>query len=229
MTRGRTVWGRWRAILRQTPELEVDDELHFHLEQRVRDYVERGMTPEEARRAAAERFGDVARVRDECATLLEADRRAEARRTFVQLSWLDARLGVRMLVKYPWLSLVSVVGMAVAIAIGAGYFAVVGAQLDSKLPFDEGDRVVALRTRDFTWGSGGRAEGACPHDCLAWRDGLRSVRELGAFRDERRNLIAADGRTELVRVAAITASGLRIARVSPLLVRVEQGARHRWS
>ncbi len=36
------------------PEAEVDGELAFHLEQRVRDYVARGMTPEQARAAALE-------------------------------------------------------------------------------------------------------------------------------------------------------------------------------
>ena len=39
-------------------------------------------------------------------------------------SWIDIKLGIRMLVKYPGLSLVAVIGMALAIAIGAGYFAI---------------------------------------------------------------------------------------------------------
>ncbi len=43
--------------------------------------------------------------------------------------------------------------------------------------------------------------------------------ELSAFRDDKRNLITEDGHVQLVRVAAITASGLRLPRVPPLLGR----------
>ena len=69
--------GSWRP----DPKEELDAELQFHLEQRTRDYIARGMTPEAARKAAAQRFGDPARVRDACAPILAADRASERRRT----------------------------------------------------------------------------------------------------------------------------------------------------
>ena len=68
----------------------------------------------------------------------------------LNVSWLDVKLGIRMVAKYPGLSLVAVLGMAVAIAIGAGYFAGYSALLDPALPLDEGDRVVGLRYRDVS-------------------------------------------------------------------------------
>ena len=61
-------WRPWRWIVRPDPKEELDEELRFHLEQRTRDYVDRGMSPESAREAAAQRFGDAARVRDACAS-----------------------------------------------------------------------------------------------------------------------------------------------------------------
>ena len=48
--------------MEKDPEQEVDEELRFHLEQRTRDYIARGMSPEAAREAAAQRFGDTAQV-----------------------------------------------------------------------------------------------------------------------------------------------------------------------
>ena len=54
--------------MQKDPQQEVDDELQFHLEQRTRDYIARGMSPEAAREAAAQRFGDTTRVRDVCAS-----------------------------------------------------------------------------------------------------------------------------------------------------------------
>jgi hypothetical protein len=119
-------WRRWTRIFRRDPGEEVDEELRFHVEQRVRDYVDRGMDAEAARRAAHQRMGDLERVRNECTGLLTAERRTEEARTRLSVSWLDVKPGVRMLAKYPGLSLVAVTGMAMAVAIGAGYFAAIG-------------------------------------------------------------------------------------------------------
>src|SRR6185369_17183922 len=146
-------WRPWRWVVRRHPEEELDEELKFHLDQRTREYIAGGMTPESARRAASERFGDPARVRDACAPILAADRASERRRTLWRVSWLDVKLGLRMFLRYPGLSLVSVIGMAVAIAIGAGYFTVLGTWLDAKLPLPEGERIVSIRKVSVT-GSG---------------------------------------------------------------------------
>ena len=69
------------------------------------------------------------------------------RRRLVVPSAVDLRLAVRMLVKYPVLSGVSVIGMAVAIAIGASVFGLVAAVLDPTLALEGGDRVVLQRAR----------------------------------------------------------------------------------
>src|SRR3954469_9705896 len=38
---------------------DVGDEIRFHLEMRTREFIEAGMSPDEARRAAATAFGDL--------------------------------------------------------------------------------------------------------------------------------------------------------------------------
>jgi hypothetical protein len=45
-------------------ERAVDDELQFHFEMTMRDLMASGMTPDEARREATRRFGDVQRTRE---------------------------------------------------------------------------------------------------------------------------------------------------------------------
>jgi hypothetical protein len=57
------------------PQAEVGDELQFHLEQRIRDYIAQGMDPATARATAFERFGDVGGVQRECTEMLVNDRR----------------------------------------------------------------------------------------------------------------------------------------------------------
>jgi predicted permease len=214
---GDNSWRRLRRVFRRDPAEEIGSELDHHVEERVRDYITRGMTPEEARRAALERVGDLDAVRSECVELLADERRNEERRIHLNVSWLDVKLGVRMLLKYPGLSAVSVIGMAVAIVIGAGSYALIDSLLDSTLPFEEGDRVVAIQNNRAD--NPGNPQRQALHDFLMWRDELVSVRELGAWRSDRRNLVREDGSTELVRVAEMSAAGFRVARVPALIGR----------
>ena len=58
---------RWRRYLRLTkPDIkgDVEDELSFHMEMRVQDYIRRGMSADEARREALARFGGIDDVRE---------------------------------------------------------------------------------------------------------------------------------------------------------------------
>jgi putative ABC transport system permease protein len=217
--KGGRSWRPWHWMVPRDPGQEIDEELGFHLEQRTRDYIARGMSPDAAREAAAQRFGDVGRVRTASASLLARERAAEGRRTLWRVSSLDVKLGLRMLAKYPALSVIAVLGMSIAIAIGAGYFAFIGAMLDSTLPIDEGDRVVMIQNRFVSGPDTGDTDRATEHDFVLWRGALKSVEELAAFRDESYNLIPVNGPPRLVRAAAMTASAFRLTRVAPALGR----------
>jgi len=135
-----------------------------------------------------------------------------------RVSWLDFKLGARMLVKNPGLTLVGGLGMTVAIAIGAASFGVIENLIDPTLPLEEGDRVVAIQSREVA-GDGNPERGSHLHDLTVWREELESVVDLGAYRMTRRNLIVPGGGVEPVRIAEMTASGFRLARVAPLLGR----------
>lgn len=56
-------WRRYLRFFGPDVDADVDEELHFHLEQRVRHYERLGMSRQQAEHAATERFGDVASVR----------------------------------------------------------------------------------------------------------------------------------------------------------------------
>ena len=130
---------------------------------------------------------------------------------------LDLRLGGRMLVKYPGLTVVGGLAMAFAICVGAVIFEVLTPFLRPTLPLPSGDRIVQIRNWDV---AANRAEPRALYDFIGWRGNLRSVTELGAWRDVTRNLIVAAGDARPVEVAEITASGFRIADGKPLLGRV---------
>ena len=208
---------RWSRIFGTDPKTEIDDELAFHVEERVREYIAEGMTPEQARAAAHRRLGDLGDIREECADLLTSERRAHARRVWLNVSWLDFKLGLRMLLKYPGLTLVGGLAMAFAIWIGASTFDLYRKVVDPKLPLEDGDRVVGIQLWDA---KAARMRRQLGHDLVAWRDELRTIVDVGAFRTLERNLVTPDGRAEPIEVAEMSASGFDLARVRPIMGRV---------
>jgi len=192
-------------------ERRMDEEISFHVEmETARLMREEHFTPDEARRRALITFGG---------TTLHKEELREGR----GLAWLgglslDFRLAVRMLLKHPGLTLVAVVGMAVAVAFGAVTFSAVYTVIDGTLPLDQGDRLISIRSMDTRSLTEGRATHL--HDLATWRETLTSVPQLGAYRLVDRNLITPDERSEPARVAEMTASGFRIARAAPLMGRV---------
>jgi hypothetical protein len=55
-------WRRYLRFWKPNVPADVDQEIGFHLEALIAQNAAAGMTPDEARRAAIERFGDADRV-----------------------------------------------------------------------------------------------------------------------------------------------------------------------
>ena len=138
------------------------------------------------------------------------------RRLLTAVSWLDWKLGARLLVKYPALTIVGGLSLAAAIAIGVVGIEVADELLYKGLPFDQGERVVRLETHDLL---ASREEQRMLHDFAIWRNSLKTVTELGAARVSERNVLTGEGRVEGLRIAEITASAFPLTRVPPLLGR----------
>ena len=197
---------RWKKRLRalgrkDAVERELEEELAFHLEMETRNNLRAGMRPEEARRRAVLRFGGVERVKEEV-------RDARGLAWLVGMA-LDFRLGGRMLLKYPGLTVVGTLAITFAICLGVGTFEFVARVIHPTIPLPQGERVVGIRSWDAAR-SEMRASGV--DDFVGWRDAVRSVEAIGAYRTVDRNLIDGDGRGEAVEVAEISASAFRIDR-----------------
>lgn len=130
---------------------------------------------------------------------------------------LDFKLAARMLVKYPGLTIIGGLAMAFAIWAGSVSFELLAMMLDPSLPLPRGDRIVQLRNWDA---SANAQEKRALHDFAQWRTQLRSVTDVGAYRDVRRNLRGSDGEMRPVDLAEISASGFRVASGQPLMGRV---------
>jgi putative ABC transport system permease protein len=137
------------------------------------------------------------------------------------VSRIDWKLGARMLVKHPALTIISGLSLAAAIAIGTVGVELANELLYKRLPFSEGQRVVRLTTQDAAASQG---EPRVLHDFAIWRASLETITELGAARLIERNVLTGEGRVEPLRAAEITASAFPLTRVPPLLGRPLQPA-----
>ena len=132
------------------------------------------------------------------------------------ISWLDVKLGLRMLVKYPGMTAVSVFALAIAIPAGLGPMHFMNAVL-TPLPVDEGDRIQVLRNINLETS---RPVLASSEDYVRWRDELASFEAMGAATIRvSYNVMSDDGRAAPVPSAELTASAFDVLRVRALLGR----------
>ena len=125
----------------------------------------------------------------------------------------DYKLGLRMLLKYPGLTIAGGLALAIAIGIGAGWYDLSGDLFRPTLPVPNGDRIVEVEMRDAR---ASEEERRLLHDFLTWRESARTLEHLGAYRTIERNLIRGDAAPEAVTVAETTASMFQVAPVPPL-------------
>jgi predicted permease len=128
----------------------------------------------------------------------------------------DYKLGLRMLLKYPGLTLAGGLALAIAIGIGAGWYDLSGKILAPTIPLPEGNRLVLIETQNTLTNE---PEPRVVRDFLEWRRELRTIEDLGAYRTDTRNLAVGNSAPEPIRLAELTAAALRTARVPPLLGR----------
>lgn len=189
-------------------DADLTREIQAHLQLLEEKFVTEGMSPKEARAAAKRAFGNIEHTKE-----LQRDARSFRWLT----GWaMELRLGARMLVRYPGLTVVGSLALAFAIAVGASTFEIVKRATDPVLPLPDGDRIVGLtywdRVKDVK-------ERASSYDFLIWREQLTTLQDIGAFRLVERNLSAVGGVAEPVTVAQISPAAFRMARVPALLGR----------
>ena len=132
------------------------------------------------------------------------------------MSWIDLKLGVRMLLKYPGLTIAGGLAIAIAIGLGAGWYDVSRDFFRPTIPLPEGDRVVEIEMRNPRIVGDERR---LLHDFMIWRRELTSVEELGAYRTLERLLSVGQSNAEPVTIAEISPSAFQLVRVPPILGR----------
>ena len=197
-------------VHRADVEDEMCEEFRHHIALRTEDLVASGLSPEEASRRAHREFGHVESHR-------EAARASRGLHLVdqVRFSWVDVKLGLRMLKKHPGLTLVASFALAVGIPVGMAPVHLASA-LNAPLPEDHADRVRMIRFWDPAAVS---AEAPAFREFARFRQELATFDALGAFRASAYNVDSEDDRGAPVSAAEMTASGFGVLGVRPLLGR----------
>jgi predicted permease len=170
----------------------LDRDIRDHIELEVRDNIESGMTPEEARRAALRKFGNVTRVKE--------DTRAVWRAVWLEQLTQDLRYALRTLRHQPGFTAVVVATLALGIGMNTAVFSVLNAVLFLPLPYPNADRLIWLsnynqQTKSDNW--------VARADYLIWKREAKSFDRMIAYGNQDLSLVTG-GEASQERISSIS-------------------------
>ena len=142
--RAHIAWVRYLAFWRPDPGAELDQELAFHLEARVDEYVATGLDPRAARALAVERLGDLVRVRQDCQRIEQQYARRRSMSDTLSAAAADLRFALRQLARQRAFAVAAIACLVLGIGVNTAIFSVVDAVLFRPLPFPSPDRLVMV-------------------------------------------------------------------------------------
>lgn len=195
---------------RRAADVELNEELRFHLDQQIADNRAAGMSEGAARQAALRLFGNPETIRE------------QARATW-SWQWLDAllrdtRQGVRRLMRAPSFALTAILVLALGIGANIALFTVVDAVLLKPLPVAHPDRLVRIYEAD----SRGRfQDNVVAGGCFArWQKQARSFVQMGILKATSYNLAGNGQMPEVVEAEQTSWNTLPMLGVQPVVGRL---------
>lgn len=196
------------ALLPGSTEPDLAREIEAHLALLADEFQSKGMSPEEARRAAERAFGGV-------------DRAKEAHRDARSLIWLDdarrdASYALRSLRRTPGFAAVAIATLALGIGAVTVIYSVLRNVLLDPFPYRNPQRMVDVLVRD---GAGNILRGELPTpEFLDFQEQSDAFDEVAGAQGEGMNLTTEAG-TEAVSVIWVTPNTFGFLGVPPLLGR----------
>src|SRR5256884_1588716 len=129
---------RLRSIFhKKRAELDLSEELQFHLQNQIDEYVAQGMNPKEARHAALRSVAGIEHAKEEC----RDERKVNLIENFLQ----DVRFGKRMRRRTPVFAILAILGLSLGLGANAAVFSRIEGILFRPYPaVAHQERVVAI-------------------------------------------------------------------------------------
>jgi len=175
-------------------EREMDEELRGYLDAAVNEKMRRGMSREEAMRAARIEMGSAEALKEQV--------RDVGWETSLESFLQDVRYGLRTLRKNPSFTSVAVLALALGIGANTAMFSVIEAVLFRPLPYRNANEIVRVAS---TWERNGTLTNysSSPPDFFDWRDQNRSFSSMFAYHVGK---FSWTGQGEAKRVRAVVAT-----------------------
>jgi predicted permease len=169
-------WRRYLTFWRADIERDVADELTFHREMRVEEFMARGMTEPDARRAVAERLGDIGAARDECIEWGQIRATHARRASFLDGLRSDLRYASRSLLRAPGWTVVALLTIALGVGATTAVFSIADTLLVRTLPYPSASRVFLAQRQ---WNAGKRVvPSSLPFGMAkAWRESAHTIED----------------------------------------------------
>jgi putative ABC transport system permease protein len=167
----------WRTLFpKRMIASDVQEEIAFHVEERIRELVRRGWTEERARAHVLDSFGDVRSVEEACRAYDAQRVDGQTWRLAVE-GWVrDVRFALRSLGRSYGFTTVVIVMLALGIGASAAVFSVVESVLLRPLSFFEPDRLAVVWQNDRATGT--VREAASPADYFDYVERSRTFTDL---------------------------------------------------
>jgi putative ABC transport system permease protein len=201
-------------------ETEIVDELSQHLDDRYRELIAAGASPEEATRVALADFQKGDLLARHMAPLRQShapEPITPGAPTGHALSdlWQDLRYAARMFWKQPAFAATTTLTLALGIGATTAIFSVVYGVLLKPLPFHEPERLVSLRQ----YAPHGAGTNHGPATYLTFRENQSAFEAIGTW-DPAEVSITGAGDPERIQALLVGATTLPLLRVQPVLGRV---------
>jgi len=194
---------------------DVDDEVAFHLEMRAREFMEQGHPEEEARRLAAESFGDIHAISGSLHDERRARNQQRSRHEWWKDFLLDLRFAGRTLISQRAFAIAAIATLALGIGANSAIFSLVNSVLLRPLPYPAADRLAVVHGMYPEYG---RTAFSLP-DFIDARDGSGSAFASLAARHSTAFNFMADGEPVQLRADRVTANFFPTLGVPPMLGR----------
>lgn len=188
---------------------ELSESIREHLDEKVADLIDRGMTREEAEHTARREFGNVTRIEERSREIWQWPT--------IESIWADIKYSLRQLKRSPGFTFTVILILALGTGANTAIFSVVNTVLLRPLPYKNPGRLVWVAERFTLAFSPGAVLGP---DYVAWHRENSTFKQIAAFQTGGPNTsLTAKGESVPVRVTSVTPMIFSMLGVNPILGR----------